>query len=398
MGNTRRLRAMCFPETIDDEDVDVMKNDKLGAEVQSPARERRRVSYHDMMFDVFYGEVGEVNRKMALPMVLGKILCGSSLVRNLAKLPQLLIAGATGRGKSVFLHSFLCSLIQNKSPEEVRFVLMDPKRVEFNAYADLPHLLTPLVYDAKEGCKALKKIAEEMDRRFRMFTEAKCGDIVTFNEGNNKEKLPYLVVIVDELSDFMIQTHERFLALSIRIAALGRAAGIHLVMATSRLDRNVLPAELKVNIPARLAFTVSCKADSRTILDADGAESLNGSGDALFRDNTGELIRLQAPYIDSKDVERIVAEVIRKYPGREVSFRCKGIWGRRKEVPAPACQDTLYLRAVELIRKTGRASISHLQRQLGIGYNDAAKIIDLLEERGIITPPKAPNGQREILN
>ena len=389
---------MCFPDTEDDEDVDVMKNDKLGAEVQSPTPERRRVSYHDMMFDVFYGEVGDANRKMALPMVLGKMPCGSRLVRNLAKLPQLLIAGATGQGKSVFLQSFLCSLIQNKSPEEVRFVLMDPKCVEFNTYADLPHLLTPLVTDAKEGCKALKKIAEEMDRRFRMFTEAKCRDIVAFNERNDKEKLPCLVVIVDELSDFMIQTHERFLALLSRIAALGRAAGIHLVMATSRPDRNVLPAELKANFPARLAFTVSCQVDSRTILDADGAESLHGFGDALFRDNTGEPIRLQAPYIDCKDVERIVAETIRKYPGREVAFQCKKIRGSQKEVPAPARQDTLYLRAVELIRKTGRVSISYLQRQLGIGYNDAANTIDLLEERGIITPPKDPNGQREILN
>ena len=225
---------MCLPQTIDDEDLDVMKNDKLGVEVQSPARERRRLSYHDMMFDVFYGEVGEANRKMALPMLLGKMPCGSSLVRNLAKLPQLLIAGATGRGKSVFLHSLICSLIQNKSPEEVRFVLMDPKCVEFNTYADLPHLLTPLVTDAKEGCKTLTKLAEEMDRRFRMFIEAKCRDIVTFNEGNDKEKLPYLVVIVDELSDSMIQTHERFCALSSRMAALGRTAGIHLVMATSR--------------------------------------------------------------------------------------------------------------------------------------------------------------------
>lgn len=389
---------MCFPDTEDDEDVDVMKNDKLGAEVQSPARERRRVSYHDMMFDVFYGEVGEANRKMALPMLLGKMPCGSSLVWNLAKLPQLLIAGATGQGKSVFLHSLICSLIQNKSPEEVRFVVMDPKRVEFNSYANLPHLLTPLVYDAKEGCKALKMLTKEMDRRFRMFTEAKCRDIVIFNEGNDKEKLPYLVVIVDELSDFMIQTHERFLALSSRIAALGRAAGIHLVMATSRPAQNVIPDELKANFPARLAFTVSCKVDSRTILDADGAESLNGSGDALFRDNTGELIRLQAPYIDCKDVERIVAETIRKYPGREVAFQCKKIRGSQKEIPAPARQDAIYLRAVELIRKTGRVSISYLQRQLGIGYNDAAKIIDLLEERGIITSPKAPNGQRKILN
>jgi S-DNA-T family DNA segregation ATPase FtsK/SpoIIIE len=147
-----------------------------------------------------------------------------------------------------------------------------------------------------------------------------------------------------------------------------------------------------------LAFTVSCKADSRTILDADGAEALHGFGDVLFRDNTGELIRLQAPYIDCKNVERIVAEVIRKYPGREVSFRCKGIWGRRTEVPAPARQDTLYLRAVELIRKTGRASISYLQRHLGIGYNDAVNTMDLLEARGVVGPQTDASGQREILN
>lgn len=146
---------MCLPETIDDEDLDVMKNDGkkslFGDKVRLPTRERRRVSYHDMMFDVFYGDVGEANRKMVLPMIVGKIPCGNSLVRNLAKLPQLLIGGASGQGKTVFLHSLICSLIQNKSPEEVRFALMDPKRVEFNTYANLPHLLTPIVHDAKEG-------------------------------------------------------------------------------------------------------------------------------------------------------------------------------------------------------------------------------------------------------
>jgi len=379
---------MCFPENDDMKDVN---------EVSLSAKERHRVSHHDTMFDVFYGDVGDKSRKMSLPMVLGKMPCGRSLVRNLAKLPQLLIAGAAGQGKTVFLHSFLCLMIQNKSPEEVRIVLMDPKCVEFNTYADLPHLLTPLVTDAKEGCKALKKVAEEMDRRFRMFIEAKCRDIVAFNEGNDKEKLAYLIVIVDELSDFMIQAHERFCALSSRIAALGRAAGIHLVVATSRPDQGVLPAELKANFPARLAFPVSCQVDSRTILDADGAESLNGSGDALFRDNTGELFHLRTPYINDKDIERIVAEAIRKYPGREVAFRCKGIWGHQKEVPVPAHQDTLYLRAVELIRKTGRASISCLQRQLGIGYNDAINTMDLLEARGVIGPQTDASGQRVIL-
>ena len=284
---------MCFPENDDMKDVN---------EVSLSAKERHRVSYYDTMFDVFYGDVGDANRKMSLPMVLGKMPCGQSLVRNLAKLPQLLIAGAAGQGKTVFLHSFLCSMIQNKTPEEVQFVLMDPHAVEFDAYVGLPYLYAPIVHNAKEGVKALKKVEEEMDRRFRMFAEVKCCDIVTFNEGNDKERLSYLVVIVDELSDFMIQTHERFLALSSRMAALGRTAGIHLVMATSRPTQNIIPAKLKVNFPARLAFKVGSQVDSQTILDTDGAELLNGFGDALFRDNTGELIRLQAAYIDHKDI------------------------------------------------------------------------------------------------
>ena len=257
-------------------------------------------------------DVDVANRKMALPMIVGQMPCGLSLVRNLAKLPQLLIVGAAGQGKSVFLHSLICSLIQNKAPEEVRFVLMDPYGTEFKVYGVLPHLYAPIVHNAREGVKALKKVEEEMDRRFKMFMAAKCRDIVTFNEGSDKAKLPCLVVVVDELSDFMLPGQKRFLALSSRIAALGRAAGIHLVMATSRPARNVIPAELKVNFPARLAFTVSCQVDSQTILDADGAELLDGFGDALFRDSTGELIHLQAPYIDDKDVERIVAEAVHK--------------------------------------------------------------------------------------
>lgn len=236
-----------------------------------------------------------------------------------------------------------------------------------------------------------------MDRRFNMFAEMKCRDITAFNEGNDKEKLPYIVVIVDELSNFMLQAREVFLDVASRITALGRAAGIHLI-ATSRPDSTTLSGALKANIPARLAFKVSFRADSRAILDVHGAESLCGSGEAFFRDNTGELIRLQTPYIDNKDIERIVAEAIRKYPGREVVFQCEGILGRRKEVSAPVRQDTLYLRAVELIRKTGRASITHLQRQLGIGYNDAAQTIDLLEARGVIGPATDASGQREILN
>lgn len=292
---------MCFPENDDMKDVN---------EVSLSAKERHRVSYHDTMFDVFYGDVGDANRKMSLPMVLGKMPCGKSLVRNLAKLPQLLIAGAAGQGKTVFLHSFICSMIPNKTPEEVQVVLMDPHAAEFNVYARLPHLYAPIVHNAKEGVKALKKVEEEMNRRFRMFAEVKCCDIVTFNEGNDKEKLPYLVVIVDGLSDFMIQTHERFCALSSRMAALGRTAGIHLVMATSRPTQNIIPAKLKVNFPARLAFKVGSQVDSQIILDTDGAESLYGRGDVLFRDNAGELICLQAPYIDRKDVEKIVAEAL----------------------------------------------------------------------------------------
>lgn len=263
-----------------------------------------------MMLNAFRGDMDEANRNMALPISLGKKACGQSVARDLAQLPQLLIAGAAGQGKTVFLHSFICSLIKKKSPNEVRFVLMDSHAAEFNVYARLPHLYAPIVHNAQEGCKTLKKLAEEMDRRFRMFIEAKCRDIVTFNEGNDKEKLPYLVVIVDELSDFMIQAYERFCAFSSRIAALGRAAGIHLVLATSRPAQNIIPAKLKVNFPARLAFKVCCKVDSQTILDTDGAESLYGRGDVLFRDNTGELIRLQAPYIDHKDFERTVAEAL----------------------------------------------------------------------------------------
>lgn len=263
-----------------------------------------------MMLNAFRGDMDEVNRNMALPISLGKKACGQSVARDLVQLPQLLIAGAAGQGKTVFLHSFICSLIKKKSPNEVRFVLMYSRHVEFNVYARLPHLYIPIVHTAKDGVQALTMIDTEMERRHKMFADAKCREVSAWNETNDKVKLPYLVVIVDELSDFMIQTHERFLALSSRMAALGRTAGIHLVMATSRPTQNIIPAKLKVNFPARLAFKVGSQVDSQTILDADGAASLDSRGDVLFRDNAGELICLQAPYIDRKDVERIVAEAL----------------------------------------------------------------------------------------
>ena len=284
--------------------------DVLAFELPLPFRERRFVSYHDLMFDTFYAN--ETVSNMALPMMIGRMANGHSVIRNLAALPHLIIGGATGHGKSMFTHSLICSLIQEKSPQAVRFVLMDPMRVEFGLYDGSPHLFSPISYDTKEGIETLRKIETELDNRLNMFTETGCRNISTFN-AKRDVTLPYLVVVIDELYNFMSDAWERFLAAVSRIAALGRAAGIHLIMGTSRPDSKVLPGALKVNVPGRLAFKVRYRAYSEAILDSEGADLLGGFGDALFRDANGDLIRLQMPLIRDEAAHRIVSEAKRRY-------------------------------------------------------------------------------------
>ena len=258
---------------------------------------------------VGYRDRRKAPKDMNLPIVFGKTLNGEEVIRDLVRLPHLLIGGLTGFGKSVFLNSLICSLVQNNPPEHLRFVLMDPKGVEFGAYAKLPHLYSPVV-DIPEQCMTMLRYVEaEVERRVAMFGEKDVRDISDFKN--------YLVVVVDEFSDYILELDDAFVSTLSRIAAIGGAMGVHLVLSTSRLDAKNVTDKLKANIPSRLAFRVYRKVDSLTLLDESGAEDLLMRGDALFKDGNRKVVRLQAPYICDEAVTRIVDSAIEQYPERE---------------------------------------------------------------------------------
>ncbi len=335
-------------------------------------------------------ETNATTKDMLLPVIFGKTSNGEIVTRDLARLPHLLIGGLTGSGKSVFLHSLICSLVQNHSPEHVRFVLMDPKRVEFGVYAKLPHLYSPIVHEPEQGVSTLKDVEAIMDKRLDFFRLKGCRSIAGFYKANAKARMPYLIVAVDELSDFIVRSVGTFESTASRIAALGRSAGVHLVMATSRPDARIVSGSLKANIPGRLAFRVYQKVDSRTLLDEYGAEELLGRGDALLKDYTGALVRLQVPYIRDEAVTRIVESAIARYPGRQFADGSVSATIEKEDC------ESMYARALDLVCTTHRASTSWLQRQLNIGYKDAAHVMSLLEELGIIGQAN-DKGPREIL-
>ena len=381
-----------IPKEIGSDSIRVVESDDgvVSIEVGLPFERWKDLSYHDVMFDVFYGSGKTETEDMSLPVIFGKMSNGEIVTRDLAQLPHLLIGGLTGSGKSVFLNSLVCSFVQNRSPEQVRFVLMDPKRVEFGAYAKLPHLYSPIVHEPEQGVSTLKDVEAEMDRRLDFFRLKGWRNIADFYRANTEARMPYLVVVVDEFSDFILGSDGAFESTASRIAAIGRSAGVHLVIATSRPDVKIASGSLKANISGRLAFRVCQKVDSRTLLDEYGAEDLLGRGDALLKDCKGALVRLQVPYIRDEAIMRIVESAIVRYPGRQLADGVASPSAEKED------HESMYARALNLVRTTRRASISWLQRQLNIGYKDAAHVMSLLEERGIIGPAN-DKGQREIL-
>jgi S-DNA-T family DNA segregation ATPase FtsK/SpoIIIE len=267
---------------------------------------------------------------------------------------------------------------------------MDPKRVEFGAYAKLPHLYSSIVHEPEQGVSTLKDVEAEMDRRLDFFRLKGWCNIADFYRANVEARMPYLIVVVDELSDFIVGSDGAFESTASRIAAIGRSAGVHLVIATSRPDAKIASDSLKANISGRLAFRVCQKVDSWTLLDEYGAEDLLGSGDALLKDCNVELVRLQVPYIRDEAIMRIVESAIVRYPGRQLADGVASPSAEKED------HESMYARALNLVRTTRRASISWLQRQLNIGYKDAAHVMSLLEERGKIGPAN-DKGPCEIL-
>ncbi|MHB1086337.1 MAG: DNA translocase FtsK [Minisyncoccota bacterium] len=353
---------------------------------------------------------GYTNSAKALLTALGRTITGLPIFADLAKMPHTLIAGTTGAGKSVTIHGIIVSLLYRCGPERLRFIMVDPKRVELTLYNSIPHLLTPVITDPKKAILALKWLAKEMDRRYNILETEKVRDISSYHEnilGPALEKgpkegvplpeaMPYIVLIIDELADIM-QSYPRELESGIvRLAQMSRAVGIHLILSTQRPSVKVITGLIKANIPARIALQVSSQIDSRTILDMGGAESLLGAGDTLFL--SGEMskpVRIQAPYITESEVKRIVEFIAKANEDTlpsEIDFTdTRGQAGGTDAIFASMDTDTsdddeLYPDAKRTVIEAGKASTSYLQRKLGVGYARAARLMDLLEDRGVIGP------------
>jgi len=323
-----------------------------------------------------------------LTIALGLDVIGNLAMANLAKMPHLLIAGATGAGKSVGINTIIASILYNATPQEVRFLMVDPKRIELSGYEGIPHLLHPVVVDPKLASRALNWAVREMERRYLLLEEAKVKSFDSYNEVN-EEKLPYIVVIVDELADLMMVASKDVEAAIARLAQMARAAGIHLILATQRPSVDVLTGLIKANFPTRISFKVSSKIDSRTILDASGAEHLLGAGDMLFlAPGTANIKRIHGAYISEKETADIVEFWKRQGSSsydeavmQEIEKEPSGVGGDGDED-----FDERYDEAVALVTEAGQASISMVQRRLRVGYNRAARMIETMEKEGIVGP------------
>ena len=329
-----------------------------------------------------------INHPSRLALALGRDVAGLPQVTDLAKMPHMLIAGATGTGKSVAINSLLVSLLYRNTPQDVKFILVDPKRVEMTLYNGIPHLLTPPVTDPEKAVNAMKWAVGEMDRRYKLFAEAKKRNIGEYNSVSPL-RLPYVVIIVDELADLMAVAQGDIEAAIVRLAQMARAVGIHLVLATQRPSVDIITGLIKANITARVAFAVASGIDSRTILDTSGAEQLLGNGDMLFISaEFNKPRRIQGAYIGEKEVQKVVdffkvqtGAVIYNEAIVERPQRPLGIPGMAEDG-----DDDLFEAAKEEVLAAGKASASFLQRRLKVGYARAARLLDILEERGIIGP------------
>ncbi|MCX4249288.1 MAG: DNA translocase FtsK 4TM domain-containing protein [Bacilli bacterium] len=350
---------------------------------------------------------------MKIPVSLGKDINGNNCVADLSKTPHLLVAGSTGSGKSVCINSFINSILINKRPDEVKLLLVDPKKVELSNYNGIPHLLCPVVCDPKKASIALQNIVKEMEKRYDLFADEKVKNIVGYNEkmsglkkknpeDNTIQLMSYIVVIIDELADLMLVASKEVEDSIMRITQMARAAGIHLIVATQRPSTDVITGVVKANIPSRIAFAVASQIDSRTILDMGGAEKLLGKGDMLYKP-MGENIplRIQGNFISDEEIEKVIAyvskeqaasydETITQAQGDSIST--SNVGGERDTDD----DDPLYNEIVDFAIETRKVSASLLQRRFRLGYNRAARIVDLLEERGVIGPANGSK-PREVL-
>jgi len=416
---------------------------KAAVGIEVPNRTREKVFLKEIIADDSFRK-----GRAKLPMALGKDIEGGPAVVDLARMPHLLVAGTTGSGKSVAVNAMITSLLYNCSPEEVRMIMVDPKMLELSIYEGVPHLLLPVVTDPKKANLALRWAVEEMERRYDLLAQMGVRDIASFNEKVEKsaakqaadklraaadaaaaaleddiekavsagspeaadarekviavtqQKLPYIVVVIDEFADLMMCAPKEVETSVARIAQKARAAGIHLILATQRPSVDVITGLIKANFPSRIAFHVTSKIDSRTILDQNGAEALLGAGDMLFSDRGGAPQRLHGCYVDEHEIHKVVEFL--KTQGRPVynldivKPREEDAEGGEFTMPSGKGDDDMYDKAVFIVTTTRNASISWVQRQLRIGYNRAARLVEEMEKQGVVSSPDHTN-KREVL-
>ena len=335
-------------------------------------------------------------KDIKLPIALGKNISGVPIVGDLASMPHLLIAGTTGSGKSVCINTIILSLLYRHTPDRCKFILIDPKMLELSTYEGIPHLLCPVITEAKKAASVLGWVVKEMESRYRLMTKEGIRNIDGYNS-KHKLPMPYIVVVVDEMSDLMLVAGKEIENYIQKLSQMARAAGIHIIMATQRPSVDVITGTIKANFPTRISFQVTSKIDSRTILGEQGAEQLLGKGDMLYMSSANRIVRIHAPFVSDNEIEKINnslrSQAEPDYIDEILSYADEKEIG---DTQSQGDKDELYQSALEIIRSEGKASTSFLQRKLQIGYNRAARIIDMMEVDGIVS--KANHvGKREVL-
>ncbi len=364
----------------------------IGIEV--PNNERAAVS----LKEIISSEIFQRSPSL-LTLALGKDIFGNPVITDLARMPHLLVAGATGSGKSVSINAMIMSLLYKATPDEVRMLMVDPKLLELSAYNDIPHLMSPVITSPKEASDALKKVVFEMERRYRLLAEKGARNIENYNrQASQSERLPYIVVFIDELADLMLTAPGDVENAIARLAQMARASGIHLILATQRPSVDVITGLIKANFPARISFQVTSKVDSRTILDAQGAEQLLGKGDMLFMVPGVKIMRIHGAYVSDIEVKSVTEFVKAQGTPDYSSFENIIVADEQeKGIDISGERDEMYQRVIEFAESVGEVSISSIQRRFKIGYNRAARMMELLEEDGLVGPPKGAGKPRDFL-
>jgi S-DNA-T family DNA segregation ATPase FtsK/SpoIIIE len=369
--------------------------------IELPNKDRETVLLSEVLETEQYA-----HSKATLVLALGKDISGYPVIVDLVKMPHLLVAGTTGSGKSVGINTMLISLLYKSSPEDVRLILVDPKMLELSVYEDIPHLLTPVVTDMKEAASALRWCVAEMERRYSLMAQVGVRNIAGYNKKvctklqkdpkEDVEKLPHIVIVIDEFADMIMVVGKKVEQLIARIAQKARAAGIHMILATQRPSVDVITGLIKSNIPTRISYQVSSRIDSRTILDQQGAEQLLGHGDMLYLPpGLGTPVRVHGAFVTDSEVHKVTDELKKKGKPQYINSIVDNSATFTGD-PENSDQDELYQDALAFVRDTKKVSISSIQRKYRIGYNRAASIVEAMEAAGAVSPMQS-NGSREVL-